>query len=102
MTDVTDVLRDRMQTPAGLQRMLTVSVAVHLVLAAALLFTPNGLLRRQAGPAPIVMTISLSSAGDTPDNSGLTPMGGAPVQPVVPPDEPANATPFAHWRRFRR
>ena len=27
--DVSDVLRDRMGTPAGLQRMLTVSVAVQ-------------------------------------------------------------------------
>ena len=35
--DVTDVLRDRMQTPAGLQRMISVSIAAHVVLAAALI-----------------------------------------------------------------
>ena len=31
LMDVTDVLRGRMQTPAGLQKMVSVSVAVHLV-----------------------------------------------------------------------
>ena len=43
--DVTDVLRDRMQTPAGLQRMVSVSVAVHLALAAALIVAPRRLAR---------------------------------------------------------
>jgi TonB family protein len=87
MTDVTDVLRDRMQSPAGLQRMLTVSVAVHLVLAAALLFSPNGLLRHHAEPAPTVMTISLGGGGDGPENGGMTTMGGRPVQTAVPPED---------------
>ena len=44
--DVTDVLRDRMQTPAGLQRMVAVSVAVHVALAAALIVAPRRLARR--------------------------------------------------------
>ncbi len=35
LMDVTDILRDRMQTPAGLQRMISVSIAVHALLAAA-------------------------------------------------------------------
>ena len=42
--DVTDVLRDRVRTPAGLQRMISVSVAVHLTLAAALIAARGGLL----------------------------------------------------------
>ena len=85
--DTTDVLRDRMQTPAGLQRMISVSVAVHLALAAALLFGRDGLLRRHDVP-PTLMTISLSgSAG--PENGGMTALGGRPVQAVTPPDEPA-------------
>ena len=42
--DVTDVLRDRMQEPPGLQRMVTLSVAAHVVLAAAVIFAPRGLL----------------------------------------------------------
>jgi TonB family protein len=87
MTDVTDVLRDRMQMPAGLQRMLTVSVAVHLAAAAALLFAPNGLLTRRAQVPPTVMTISLGGGGDGPENGGMTTMGGRPVQTAVPPEE---------------
>jgi len=87
MSDVTDVLRDRMQTPAGLQRMLTVSVAVHLALAAALLFSPNGLLKRRSAAPPIVMTISLGGGGVGPENGGMTTMGGRPVQTAVPPEE---------------
>lgn len=87
MTDVTDVLRDRMQTPAGLQRMLTVSVSVHLALAAVLLFAPNGLLKRRAEVPPTAMTISLGGGGDGPENGGMTTMGGRPVQTAVPPED---------------
>jgi TonB family protein len=83
--DVTAVLRDRMQTPAGLKRMISVSVAVHLALAAALIFARAGLLTRHDVP-PTLMTISLSgSAG--PENGGLTALGGRPVQAVTPPEE---------------
>jgi TonB family protein len=86
MTDVTDVLRDRMQSPDGLQRMLTVSVAVHLLAAAALLLAPNGLLRHHAQTPPTVMTITLSgNAG--PENGGMTALGGRPVQTAVPPED---------------
>jgi TonB family protein len=87
MNDVSDVLRDRMQTPAGLQRMLTVSVAVHLALAAALLFVPGGLLKRAADAPRTVMTISLSGGVEGPDVGGLTPMGGRPVQTQTPPED---------------
>jgi protein TonB len=84
--DVTDVLRDRMQTPAGLQKMISVSVAVHLALAASLIVSRGGLLKRQS-EAPTLMTISISgSAG--PENGGMTALGGRPVQAVTPPDEP--------------
>jgi TonB family protein len=84
MSEVTDVLRDRMQTPGGLQRMLTVSGAVHLGLTAILLFAPAGLLKRAADPPPTVMTISLGGGGDGPDSGGMTTMGGRPVQAEAP------------------
>jgi TonB family protein len=87
MTDVTDVLRDRLQAPAGLQRMLSVSIAAHLALAAVLLFMPNGLLKRRAEVPPLVMTISLSGGGVGPENGGMTTMGGRPVQTAVPPED---------------
>jgi TonB family protein len=85
--DVSDVLRDRMQTPAGLQRMVTVSMAVHVVVAAAILFAPGGLLRRHSDTTRTVMTISLGGGGEGPLNGGMTPMGGRPVQVQTPPEE---------------
>jgi TonB family protein len=85
--DVTDVLRDRMQQPGGLQRMLTFSMSVHLALAAALVFAPGGLLHHNTTP-PTVMTISLGGGGAGVENGGMTAMGGRPVQEVKPPDEP--------------
>jgi hypothetical protein len=85
MTDVSDVLRDRMQTPAGMRRMLTVSVAVHLALTAMLFLAPGGLLKRAADPPRTVMTISLSGSGEGPENGGMTRAGGIPVQTQIPP-----------------
>ncbi|MCU1383386.1 MAG: protein TolA [Acidobacteria bacterium] len=85
--EVTDVLRDRMQTPGGLQKMLSVSVAVHLAVAAALIVARGGLGKRR-DVAPTLMTISLSgSAG--PENGGMTALGGRPVQAVTPPEDAA-------------
>lgn len=85
--DVTDVLRGRMQSPAGLQRMISLSVAVHLALAATMIVARGGLLLRHDTP-PTLMTISLSgSAG--PENGGMTALGGRPVQAVTPPEDVA-------------
>ncbi|HKB14267.1 MAG TPA: TonB family protein [Vicinamibacterales bacterium] len=90
--DVTDVLRDRMQKPDGLQRMITYSMTAHLALAAALVFAPGGLLHQNRTPST-VMTISLGGGGERAANGGLTPMGGRPVQEVKPPDEPVKREP---------
>lgn len=84
--DVTDVLRDRMQEPAGLRRMISLSVAVHLALAAALIFARGGLLNRHDVP-PTLMTISLGGAAG-PENGGMTALGGRPVQVATLPDDP--------------
>jgi len=84
--EVTDILRDRMQTPAGLQKMVSLSIAVHVLLGAALIVSRGSFLARREAPATL-MTISLSgSAG--PENGGMTALGGRPVQSVTPPDEP--------------
>jgi TonB family protein len=87
MTEVSDILRDRMQTPAGLRRMISASVTVHLLLAAMLVFGPGGILKQRTQPARTVMTISLAGAGQGPDVGGLTPMSGRPVQTQATPDE---------------
>jgi len=84
--EVTDILRDRMHTPAGLQKMISLSIAVHLAVAALIVVGRGGLFPRH-DVAPTLMTISLSgSAG--PENGGMTALGGRPVQAVTPPDEP--------------
>src|SRR5262249_27303205 len=83
--EVSDVLRDRMQQPSGLNRMLTTSFAVHAVLAAAIVFAPNGLLRRSRNAAT-VMTITLGGSGTGPDVGGMNRVGGRAIQEVTPPD----------------
>jgi protein TonB len=85
--EVTDVLRDRMQTPAGLQKMISLSIAAHALLAAALIVSRGGLFGRHDA-SPTLMTISIAgSAG--PENGGMTALGGRPVQQVTPPEDAA-------------
>jgi protein TonB len=85
--EVTDILRDRMHTPAGLQKMISVSIAVHLAVAALVIVGRGGLFPRHDVP-PTLMTISIAgSAG--PENGGMTALGGRPVQAVTPPEEAA-------------
>jgi TonB family protein len=85
--DVTDVLRDRMHTPAGLQKMISVSVAAHLAVAAALIISRGHFLIRHDAPVTL-MTISLAgSAG--PENGGMTALGGRPVQAPTTPEDAA-------------
>jgi len=90
--DVTDVLRDRMQAPLGLQRMITLSLGLHAAFVAALVLAPRGLLMPAAKTETRGMTISLT-AGEGPMNGGLTPIGGLPVQQRRAPDEPAKPEP---------
>jgi len=82
--DVTDVLRDRMQVAPGLQRMVAISMAAHVLGAAALILAPTRWLSRDAEAPRTVMTISLGGAAG-PDSGGMTTMGARPVQ--VPTEE---------------
>jgi TonB family protein len=83
--DVTDILRDRMQEPSGLQRMVAVSLALHVAVLSAALLSPGGLFSHAASVPANVMTITLGG-GEGPRNGGLTPIGGRPVQAIAPPD----------------
>jgi len=83
--DVTDVLRDRMQEPAGLQRMVTVSVFVHVVVVAFVLVAPTKWFGSSSDEPQTVMTISLGG-GNGPSSGGMTSMGGRPVQAETPPE----------------
>jgi TonB family protein len=83
--DVTDVLRDRMHEPSGLQTMVGVSVVVHAALIAAALIVPATLFPHASETPASVMTISLNG-GEGPRNGGMTSIGGRPVQAVTPPE----------------
>lgn len=85
--DVSDVLRDRMHEPAGLQRMVAVSLLVHGALAAAIVLSPGRWLGRPVEAPRNVMTITIGGGGEGERTGGMTPMGGRPVQVETPPDE---------------
>jgi len=85
--DVSDVLRDRMHEPAGLQRMVAVSLLVHGVLGAAIVLSPGPWLARTIDTPRRVMTISIGGGGEGERTGGMTSMGGRPVQVQVPPEE---------------
>jgi protein TonB len=84
--DVTDVLRDRMQRPAGLQRMVSVSILLHGAVIVAMFLAPKGFLSPSAPPRRATMTISLGGGGAGPRTGGLTAIGGRPVQVQTPPE----------------
>jgi TonB family protein len=81
--DVSDVLRDRLHEPAGLQRMVAVSVSVHVVVAVLVMFAPAGFLGKAAQPPRTVMTISLGGGGG-PSSGGATALTSRGVQEVAP------------------
>src|SRR6266699_796827 len=85
--DVTDILRDRMRQPAGLQQMVVVSVAVHAACVVALLLAPGRWIGRAQEAPRTVMTISLGGGGG-PSSGGLTAMGDRPVQVQTPAEPP--------------
>jgi TonB family protein len=86
--DVTDILRDRMQEPEGLQRTTMVSFVLHGALMAVLLFAPSGWLSSARGPdSRTVMTITLGGGSPGPQAGGITSIAGRPVQVQVPPEE---------------
>jgi TonB family protein len=82
--DVGDVLRDRMQAPAGLQRMVAVSLAAHVIAFAAAILVPGGWFSPRESTARPVMTITLGGGTPGPQNGGLTNIGGRPVQAETP------------------
>jgi protein TonB len=84
--DVTDVLRDRMHEPGGLQRMVVLSVLVHAAAMAMVVLAPGGWLSQHASEPKTVMTISLGGGNGGPSNGGMSEIGGRAVQAVTPPE----------------
>lgn len=92
--DVTDILRDRVQEPDGLQRMAIVSAVLHIVLLVVLLVAPAGWFSARSAPDQrTVMTITLGGGAPGPANTGLTPLAARPVQVEKPIEAPAPRRP---------
>jgi TonB family protein len=85
--EVTDVLRDRMHEPAGMQQMAVVSVLLHGSIAALLVLAPGGWLSQRVETPREVMTISLAAGTPGPTSGGMTSISSRPVQVVTPPEE---------------
>ena len=90
--DVSDVLRDRMQQPDGLRRMVVVSALAHAVLVALAILTPGGWFSSSDSEPRTIMTISLSSGAPGPDTGGMNQIGGQMIQTAAP--EPAKREPL--------
>jgi TonB family protein len=83
MEAVTAVLIDREREPRGLSPMLACSIALHVIVALAVVFGPGRWLAGTTTAVPkVVMSVSLGG-GRGPDNGGSNPLGGRPVQRVV-------------------
>jgi TonB family protein len=91
--DVTDILRDRMHEPAGLQRMVTLSVIGHVFGAVVFMVGSGQFLHRAVATPRNIMTISISGAGEGPRNGGFTAAAAPPVQVQQPPDETSKRQP---------
>src|SRR5262245_49585560 len=82
---VSDIIVARSREPAGLQKMIVVSIALHIVGVTAFMLKPPA---DYSDDVPrTVMTISLGGAPG-PRAGGMTPMGGRAIQEVAPA-EPA-------------
>jgi protein TonB len=76
-----------MHEPAGLQRMVVVSMAVHAALGVMIVLAPGRWMARQAEQPKNVMVITLSGGGEGERTGGMTSIGGRPVQVATPPEE---------------
>jgi protein TonB len=80
---VANALSGRGREPEGLQRMIAVSIGVHILLTIAIVFVPSNWLSRAPDSPRDALMISLGpSVG--PANGGMTPISARPVQKAVP------------------
>jgi hypothetical protein len=100
--DVSDLLRDRMAEPRGLQQMTVVSLLVHGALLAGMIFTPSAWMAGQEAEPPTVMTISLGGGTPGPENGGMTNISGQAVQAEPLPEPPARPEPVRRQLPLQR
>jgi TonB family protein len=89
--DVTDVLRARLEPPAGFQRMAAVSMLIHGAVLAMFVLAPDGLFPERREVPRTIMTISLGEGVPGTQAGGMTTIGGRAVQAERPPDAPREA-----------
>lgn len=83
MEAVTAVLIDRERGGRGLSPMVACSVALHVLVGVAVVLGPARWLPASASRAPkVIMSVSLGG-GRGPDNGGVNPLGGRPIQQVT-------------------
>jgi len=80
---VSDIIAARSREPGGLQKMIVISIGLHIVAVAAFILTPP--VNYSDDVPRTVMTISLGGAPG-PRAGGMTPMGGRAVQAPTPPE----------------
>jgi TonB family protein len=91
---VSAILHDRARDADGLSRMLTLSIAAHVVLVAAVWLTPTAWRSREAAD-PSVMTVSIGGT-EGPNTGGMTSIAGRAVQEIAKPTaKPVDAPPAA-------
>ena len=83
----TEILLERAKNQAGERHMFGLSFVAHVIAMVILLLAPPSPAMAPTDTERVVMQISLGGAAGTPSR-GRTPMGGRPVQQVIPPDEP--------------
>jgi TonB family protein len=89
--DVSDILRDRMDEPGGLQKMAAVSALAHVAAFAAMVLAGGGAFGGSSQAERPIMTISLGGGAAGEDTGGMTTMASRPVQapaPIVAPKRP--------------
>ena len=79
------ILLDRAREPDGLGRTLGISLGGHVVICLVVLFGSNSWLSGDEGSASPDAVMSISLGGPRgPGEGGLTPLGGRPVQEILP------------------
>jgi protein TonB len=95
MTMTGDLLLAGTPEPPGFRRIVTISLALHIGIAAAALLVPREWITGPATP-PVLMTISLAAGTEGPRSTGMTPIGGRPVDVIAPqPKRPEPVRPAA-------
>jgi len=88
MSEVSDVLRDRMLEPGGFERMAVLSVLAHGAAVAAVLLAPAAWWAQRSDDVRPTMMITIGDGASGPKSGGMTPLGGRPIQELKPPDAP--------------